>query len=413
MSDSAPSSSIQAQGRVPESPGSASAAQRLKVCIVSRAPFVGGAELAAERLGVGLTQAGHDVLMVLGVNGEVMERMQRAGLRCVHLATPLADRKRFWVYLIARARLRGLFRREKPDVIHSNDLPTHQIVSDAARPLVVPVICHHRFTYPGEGIDWFNRHGAARHVFVSRGLMDPLCEASKRLAASPRSVVYDGLELPPLPNGDDRAAARRELGLPADKVIVLYAGQIIERKGVADLMHAWSRGESDPARAAFLVVVGDDSAGNGAYRRAMEKLAGDLSLGEDRLRFVGFQKNVPRWLAAADIAVVPSHVEPLGNATLEAMAFALPVIGGNVGGIPEMVVEGQTGLLVPPRDPPALAAALGRLIGDATLRRKMGVAGRERCETMFSLAAHTRAVLGEYDAVLTGSRGRGGHGDRP
>lgn len=377
--------------------------RRLKVCIVSRAPFVGGAELAAERLGVGLQRAGHDVAVVLGVRGEVMERMERAGLRCVHLPTPLADRSRFWVYLIARARLRGFFKRERPDIIHSNDLPTHQIVSDAARPLGIPVICHHRFTYPGDGINWFNRHGAARHVFVSRGLMEPMCAESRRLAASVRSVVYDGLELPALPGDADRLAARQELGLPADRVIVLYAGQIIERKGVADLLHAWSREESDSGHSAFLVLVGDDSAGKGEYRRAMEKLATDLRLGADRLRFVGFQKNVPRWLTAADIAVVPSHVEPLGNATLEAMAFALPVIGGDVGGIPEMVVSGETGLLVPPHNPAALATALGKLVGDATVRRAMGAAGRRRCGELFSLEAHTRAMLAEYDAVLSGA----------
>src|SRR5207249_4811574 len=98
----------------------------------------------------------------------------------------------------------------------------------------------------------------------------------------------------------------------------------------------------------------------------------------------------------SDVAVVPSHVEPLGNATLEAMSYALPVIGGDVGGIPEMVLDGETGLLVPPRSPERLAEALARLIREPETRRQFGAQGRHRCEELFSLRAHARNVLHEY-----------------
>ncbi len=98
--------------------------------------------------------------------------------------------------------------------------------------------------------------------------------------------------------------------------------------------------------------------------------------------------------------MVPSHAEPLGNATLEAMAYGLPVIGGNVGGIPEMIVEGTTGTLIPPKSPQALAEAVECLLADAALRKRMGEAARSRCEEMFSLEAHVEAVLKEYEHVL-------------
>ena len=97
----------------------------------------------------------------------------------------------------------------------------------------------------------------------------------------------------------------------------------------------------------------------------MESLARELKC---PARFLGFQKDVNDWLLASDIAVVPSHSEPLGNATLEAMAVALPVIGSAVGGIPEMVVHEETGLLVPPHSPDQLAAAIGRLLCDPAAR---------------------------------------------
>jgi len=129
----------------------------------------------------------------------------------------------------------------------------------------------------------------------------------------------------------------------------------------------------------------------------MEALANELAC---EARFVGFQTNVPTWLTAADIVLVPSHAEPLGNATLEAMAHARSVIGGHVGGIPEVVVAEQTGLLVPPRSPQLLATAIDRLLSDAALRERLGEAARSRCEDMFSIEAHVAAVVKQYEIAI-------------
>ena len=271
---------------------------------------------------------------------------------------------------------------------------------DAARGLGITRICHHRYIYDGQAIDWFNKYGAEKHLFVSRALMNDLCEQSEKLGAADRAVVYDGLELPARPLEADRATARAELGLPLNQTITLFAGQIIERKGVAELLRAWAILRGQGREVGELVIVGDDSAGKGAYREKMRALAEDLRI---KPRFVGFQKDVARWLTAADIAVVPSHVEPLGNATLEAMAHGLPVIGSRVGGIPEMIVHEETGLLTPAKAPVSLAEAMGRLIDDLPLRRSLGISARLRCETLFSLEAHTDAVLHQYE--ITAQRG--------
>jgi glycosyltransferase involved in cell wall biosynthesis len=371
--------------------------RRLKVCLASWAPFVGGAEIAAERLALGLQDAGHEVVVVLGSRGPVQERMDRAGLRCLFSQMCFTDKWHWWRYRQARNALRRVFLAERPDVVHSNDLPTHQIVSDALRGTGIAEVCHHRWIFPGPAIDWLNKFGCPRHLFVSHALMEALCAASPRLRAASRSVVYDGLPLPPQPSDDSRRQARQRLGLPADQVIVTFAGQIIERKGVADLLWAWANLDSGVRARAVLLLVGDDIAGHGEYRQAMEALARQLDC---PCRFAGFQQNMADWLLASDIAVVPSHAEPLGNATLEAMSHALPVLGCRVGGIPEMVVDGATGLLVPPQAPANLAAALARLITDAALRRRLGLQARTRCEEVFSLAAHVRAALEEYARVL-------------
>ncbi len=373
-----------------------SAARKHKVCITSRAPYIGGAEMAAQRLAIGLRDEGHEVVFLLGKRGEVMDRYESAGFRCHYFPVIYTSLRRFWRYYAARTSLRSFFKRERIDVVHANDLPSAQIFFDAARGMNISRICHHRFLYDGQAIDWFNKFGAEKHIFVSQALMSELCERSTMLASSARSVVYDGLSLPPRALETDRMSAKAELGLPTEQPAVLFAGQIIERKGVADLLQAWALLKEQGGLQAQLVIVGDDLAGDGAYRREMENLAKNLNISP---RFAGFQKNVDRWLAAADIAVVPSHVEPLGNATLEAMSHGLPVIGAHVGGIPEMVIHEETGLLVPAKSPVPLAAAMERLLKDVSLRQSLGAAGRIRCETIFSLEAHTKAMLHQYETA--------------
>jgi glycosyltransferase involved in cell wall biosynthesis len=373
----------------------------IKIVIASIAPFVGGAEVAAERLAVGLREAGHDVHMLLGNRGEVFQRMERAGLKCSYAAMPFTDRWHWLRYWKARNRIRRFLEQQKPDIVHSNDLPTHQIVSDAVRGTGIPEICHHRWIFPGPAIDWLNKFGCRHHLFVSNALMKDLCDHSSRLTKSSRAVVHDGLPLPTMPTFEDRCRSRKNLGLPLDKIIVTFAGQMIERKGVADLLQAWSILDESIQNQAELLMIGDDISGEENYRVKMEALAGELSC---PARFVGFQKNVGEWLQASDVAVVPSHAEPLGNATLEAMSYALPVIGSSVGGIPEMIVDEVTGLLVPPRSPEQLAVSLNQLITNRELRLTLGDNARSRCETKFSLQKHTEAVLKEYDRLLTGTK---------
>ena len=369
----------------------------MKIALISWAPFYAGAEVAALRLAGGLREAGHEVLCVVGTEGELLGRLRAEGIRAEFIPTKFTDKWGWWSYRSARQQLVRVLQREQPDLVHSNDLPTHQMASDAAGRLGLPRVCHHRWIFERGAIDWFNKFGAERHLFVSQALMDQLCGQSPHLMASPCEVVYDGLPLPKCPNADDRKAAKASLGLLTDRTLVLFAGQIIERKGVADTLQAWTTLQPKWNGKADLVIVGDDLEGKGAYRTKMEALASDLACGA---KFVGFQKNVPTWLTAADMVLVPSHAEPLGNATLEAMAHSRSVIGGQVGGIPEVVLAEQTGLLVPPKNPRQLATAIDRLLSDAALRERLGEAARSRCENMFSIEAHVAAVMKQYEMAI-------------
>ncbi|MBD3673125.1 MAG: glycosyltransferase family 4 protein, partial [Planctomycetaceae bacterium] len=279
-------------------------------------------------------------------------------------------------------------------------LPTHQMISDAASKIQIHRICHHRWFFGQAAIDWFNKYDADHHLFVSDALMQELIRESGALKASSRKVVYDGFTLPYVPVQDDRLAARRELGLSEEKSIVLFAEEVVEQKGVADLIHAWHSLADKWREQAELHIVGKAPVGEEAYRREMERLADGLGC---PVSFHGYQRNVDQWLIASDIVMVPSHGESLGNITLEAMAQARPVIGGDAGRVSETVVHNKTGYLVPPRKPESLAVALELLLESPRKRLQYGEAARRRCEEMFSLETHTQAVLSEYDRVLSKS----------
>jgi glycosyltransferase involved in cell wall biosynthesis len=210
--------------------------------------------------------------------------------------------------------------------------------------------------------------------------------------------VYDGVRLTELQDDATRQSIRRELGLPLVGTVVAMTGQVAEVKGIWDFIDAAGMLVTRGVPVSF-AVLGDDLKGRGALREHAEKVVAERGLSA-HVRFLGFRPNAPRLIPAFDIIAVPSHIEPLGNATLEAMAAGLPVIGSRVGGIPEMIVDGETGLLVESRNAAALAAAIESLVRDPGRARAFGRAGRARAEQVFSVAAHVSHVQAVYDRLL-------------
>ncbi len=369
----------------------------LKICLSSLAPFIGGAEVALERLALGLKEKGHMVVCALGSKNEVGERFSRKGIKWIYFPMPFTGKWNLPYYVYSLFRMRIFLKKQKFDIVHANDLPSFQFISCAAKPFGIPRICHHRYIFDSDAIKWFLKFGVEFHIFVSNALYRDMTSAYPSFRSEPSRVIYDGLELCDLPNTDTKLALRKKLNLPPDDVLVLFAGQIIPRKGIKDLIEAWHLIPSRVKSKAELIVIGDDLAGKGTYAKKMKQFADKLG---ESIDFRGFQKNVDDWLDAVDIIVVPSHIEPLGNATLEAMNHAKPVIGTKVGGIPEMIVNEVTGLLVPPNSPKALSQAMLTLIEDRTLSKKMGENARRHVEKMFNINNHIENIISIYQSIL-------------
>ena len=215
--------------------------------------------------------------------------------------------------------------------------------------------------------------------------------SDRRMTLVPCGVDLD--EFAARPDG----AARRELGLGDDEFVVLQLGRMVPRKGVDDAVRAIGR--LPATAAARLVVVGGDGDGDPETQRlrAIARRAGCA----ERVTFFAKQARarVPLFYAACDVFVSAPWYEPFGITPLEAMASGRPVIGSRVGGIRSTVVDGVTGLLVPPRDPVALARAIETLRLQPRLRRRMGEAGRRRAARDYTWAGVTSSLERAYETA--------------
>jgi glycosyltransferase involved in cell wall biosynthesis len=203
------------------------------------------------------------------------------------------------------------------------------------------------------------------------------------------------------PDRRDSAAVRTSFGFPPAAPVVAVFARLTRIKGVEYFLEAAAMLKARFEEARFL-IVGEDFYED--HRAGLEALARTLGL-DSRVVFAGFREDVPDLLREVAVSVLPSlGGEGLPNVVLEAMAAGVPVVATRVGGTPELIEDGIQGLLVPPRDPGALALAIGSLLAEPRRRRSMGQAGRERAGKEFSIEAGVHATETLYERLLTGGR---------
>jgi glycosyltransferase involved in cell wall biosynthesis len=183
---------------------------------------------------------------------------------------------------------------------------------------------------------------------------------------------------------------RAELARNATAPIVLTIARLDAQKGISHLLDA----------AAAVPDVSFAIAGDGPDRAALEAQTAKLGLA-DRVRFLGHRRDVPALLAAADLFVLPSLYEGLPLSVLEAMAAGVPVVATAIGGTDEVVRDGETGTLVPPADPLALAAAITRTLADRDQAKRLAAGAREFVAREYSVQSMVGAVSRLYDSLLT------------
>ena len=246
------------------------------------------------------------------------------------------------------------------DVVHAHWLPVGLVALATRRPVVV--------TVHGTDLELARRarplaRALLRRMPVVLAVSTALADEVRRLGARDVRVVPNGVELP------------TDVGAEAEPPEILFAGRLSREKGVLELVEA--------ARGHKLVVAGD-----GPLRAQVPQASGWLPHDE-----------LERLYERAAVVACPSHREGFGVVCAEAMAHGRPVVASAVGGLLDLVVDGETGLLVPPRDVEALQAAVERLLGDRALRRRLGTAARERARSYCSWETVTESLLAAYADV--------------
>jgi glycosyltransferase involved in cell wall biosynthesis len=298
-------------------------------------------------------------------------------------------------YLLRIPRVRRLVRGLRPDLLHALHLTSYGFLS---------VLCDvHPTLVSVWGTDVLEAPRLTPlHYLITRYALrraDHITATGLRLAEAAARYAPAGKPVTVVPYGVDLRQFRPQAREPRSEIAVGSVARLSKEKGLHYLLQAFAEVTERHPQARLVL------AGQGPERQRLERLAARLGLGE-RVRFLGEvpHEQVPEVLQQLDIFAMPSTWEGFGVAALEAEAMELPVVASRVHGIPDVVVDGETGLLVPPRDRQALAAALERLIADGELRRRLGQAGRAFVAEHYSWEDNTAQMEALYQAALAQER---------
>ena len=354
-------------------------------------PGWGGTELHLINLSEQLAKRGHEVTVSARPDGFVEKEARGRGLRTV----PVTVRRQ--LDFSDRGALGDLLRREKFDVVHAHWSTDYVVTPWLARRAGVPVVLMSRHSpYP-------LKSALGRYLY-DRVLFDRVIALSESVR---RTLTGQGLRpehVLTVHHGTDTdafrattlrpAQVREDWGIPEGRYVVGLVGRIAPEKGWVPFLEAVAATPEVHA-----VFVGDGPDADAAKARAARAdLAG-------RVTFAGFRSDPNNAINALDALVLASTwAEPCAAVVQQAMALGKPVIGTDAGGTPEMVAAGETGLIVPPDDAPALARAMADLAADPARCSEMGTAGRERVERLFTLGGMTDRIEALYWDLLKGKR---------
>ena len=391
-------------------------AQRIKILRAIARLNMGGPALHVAYLTAGLADRGYDPTLVAGTVGLGEQSMafvaERLGVQVTTLPhlhreiSPVRD-------LLATIRLARLIRAERPLILHTHTAKAGAVgrlaalLAGRARP---PIVVH---TFHGHVLrGYFGRFWTTVFRLLERTLAhvtDTLVAVSPEVRdelvamgvapASKFEVIRLGIELESrLPDRETaRAETRRVMGVADDRFLVGWIGRMTGVKRTDVVLRSFARLREQGVDAVLCMV------GDGPDRDDVEELASELGLVQNTL-FAGYQEDVGRFFSAFDVFVLPSANEGTPVTAIEALASGCPVVATRVGGVPDVVRDGEDGLLVEPGDEEALAAALRRLALDPELRTRMGAASRDRMVSRYAVAR----LIDDIDALYRGLIARKG-----
>ena len=360
----------------------------------------GGQTNAVFLLARGLRQRGHSVTVATPGLGALAQRCRDDGIT-VFDSVRFQSGLRFPSTFTDVLDLKRLMREERFDIIHTHgsqdgwSATFARVLGRVHAPVIrtrhnLNRIRRHALNH------WLYHKQTDRLIAVSEQIRT-LLTSECGIPAERIAVVHSALDIEQFAPDTDGAPFREELGIAEGEFLIGVTARLEAQKGVDFLLDGFAKLAASRPNVRLAVV------GRGSRQEALEEQAARLGI-EGSVTFCGYRTDIAAILAGLDLFVLPSRREGFGISALEAMAMRTPVVATAVGGIPEIVQDGETGLLVPHGDVDALCGAIGRLIEDADLRRTLADRGRRIVEERFTPDVLTEKVEAVYQDVLAGGR---------
>jgi len=320
----------------------------------------------------------------------ILARLREADVRVIRL------RRRSRLALWGWWPLWKILRRERVTTLHGHLFGSNIWAVVLGRLARVPVVVAHEHMWAYDG--------SRLRPFLDRNLIARFCDAFVAVSDEGRRRMVEDERIDPgdivvVPNGiagfepGDGSRVRAELGIAAEAPVIASVGHLRSEKAFEVLVEAVAISREDNPRLVALV------AGEGPRLAALQELVARLGV-EGAVRFLGARDDIPDLLAAADVAVCCSDFEGGPLSVMEYMEAGLPVVATRVGGLPELLDDGESGLLVPPRDPGALSAAIARLLDEPGLRAEMGAEARRQRRERWGLDTWVARIEALYDELV-------------
>jgi L-malate glycosyltransferase len=342
------------------------------------------------RLSAGLKERGFEQLAVCREESESSAQFAALGVEVLKI--PKRDVGR----LRASGKLRSHLKLHSAEILHAHDGAGQSIAWLAARGLPSRRIASRRVTFlPKTPFIHKWKYGLTCDglIAVSGYIRDLLVQSG--VPAAKIEVIPDGIDIPAaLPGPEVRLQSRQDWGISADAFVLGHVGAFTREKGQDVAIAAMGR-VAPKLAGAKLLLVGE------LPRKLWFDLQAQAAWTGGSVRLLGRQEKLDAFFAAIDLFIMPSRSEGLGSAALLAMARGVPVIASRLGGLPEVVIDGETGLLVEPDSPQALAAAIFQLAQDDTMRRKLGEFARLHARK-FSTEVLVERTVNYYQRVAAG-----------
>lgn len=387
---------------------------KVNILYVNHTGEIGGAEVSLLLLLKNLNRALYQPVVVCPLGGSLSRELKKISVAFEEInfyqvrrtLNPVRLLIAIFFFFRHMTRIFQIVHSQNIKLVHANSLKSAIMSGLSARLANVPLVWHVRDFLP---VGFFRQllirlaYLLATQVIVNSKAVGKIFRFVQKDSNEKVKVIYNCID-PDLYNPNvDRNALRQELNIGTNIALIGFIGRVHPEKGLEYLIKAAKEVIEVVPEVRFL-IVGDTALGKEEYQKRMRDLSAELGLA-DKILFLGYRKEVVEIIAALYILVLPSLREPFGLVSLEAMAMKKPVIATNTGGSPEVVIDGKTGLLVPPRDSCALSSAIIKLLKDKELARRMGAAGRERVTSFFSPEFTLSRIQEMYNKILEDCRG--------